>query len=143
MHKHAEEPPELEASPLVDATVAKGKPVAEQATSSSLVKSDSPAALRELLEKNLKWSQIIYEQNRKMNTKLMWAAIGSWLRLFVILVPFVLAVIFLPPFVRDFKDRYFHWLQSAQSGKATNVDELINLLPLNAAERDRVKAMLK
>lgn len=143
MHKHATEPPSPEDSKLEASQTAKGVPVTDQATSSGLVKSDSPAALRDLLEKNLKWSQIIYEQNRKINNKLLWSAIAGWTRVIILLIPFILAAIFLPPYVRDFKDRYFNWIEKAQSGKTTNSEDLINLLPLSASERERVKAMLQ
>ena len=61
---------------------------------------------KELMEKNLKWSQIIYEQNRKINHKLMWAAIFGWLRLLIILVPLALAVWYLPPLVKDVWKQY-------------------------------------
>lgn len=138
-HSKPELDKELEAPESQD-TVA-----SEQTMTSGLVKKDdTTATIKELLEKNLKWSQIIYEQNRKINHKLLWSTVANWLRLFIILVPFILAIIFLPSFIRNFKDRYFRWLEAtSQTGSASSVESLINLLPLNAAERDRVKAMLK
>ncbi|MBI2444254.1 MAG: hypothetical protein HYV42_03375 [Candidatus Magasanikbacteria bacterium] len=57
-------------------------------------------AVHDLLEKNLKWSQIIYEQNRKISRRLTWLAVGSWLRLLILLTPIILGLIFLPPLVR-------------------------------------------
>lgn len=148
MLKHASIPPksatEEEKDKNSESEDAKAAP-REQNTFSSLDESTSPAVLRDLLEKNLKWSQIIYEQNRKINHKLLWSAVANWLRLFVLLVPFILAIIFLPPYVRDFKDKYGRWLQAAESGKLTpsNINDLLNLLPVNSAERDRINAMLK
>jgi len=47
--------------------------------------------IKELLEKNLKWSQIIYEQNRRLNHKLIWATVAGWLRLLLIVAPLILA----------------------------------------------------
>lgn len=59
-----------------------------------------------LLEKNLKWSQIIYEQNRRINNKLLWAAIASWLRFLLIAVPLILAFLYLPPILRQVWSQY-------------------------------------
>src|SRR6266545_1099938 len=67
------------------------------------VKKDvSPEALRELLEKNLKWSQIIYEQTRKINSKLFWKTVWGWL-LFLIffVIPTALSIWYLPTLIRN------------------------------------------
>ena len=104
---------------------------------------DDSATVRELLEKNLKWSQIIYEQNRKINRKLLWAAIADWLRLSVLIVPFIFAILYLPPIVRNFEERYSQWLQAAGTPRnASNIQDLLNLLPLSNDQREQVKAMM-
>jgi len=66
----------------------------------------SADSVHELLEKNLKWSQIIYEQNRKINNKLVWTAVASWLKLLIILIPLIVAFFYLPPLVKDFIAKY-------------------------------------
>jgi hypothetical protein len=106
-------------------------------------KGDDLGTMRELLEKNLKWSQIIYEQNRKINNKLLWAAIADWIRLAFIIIPFVLAVLYLPPIVRNFEERYSQWLHAAGGApSASNISDLVNLLPLSNDQREQVKAMM-
>ncbi len=55
--------------------------------------------LRELLEKNIKWSQVIYHQNRKIQRRLTWMTIGSYLRLFLILLPLIVGVFFISDFL--------------------------------------------
>ncbi|MFA7653970.1 MAG: hypothetical protein WCX97_02915 [Candidatus Magasanikbacteria bacterium] len=102
----------------------------------------------ELLEKNLKWSQIIYEQNRKINRKMLWSSMVSWLYFIIIVAPIVLAVIFLPPIVKDTYDQYRSIL--GKSGSVTDkeytsatLNQIINLLPLDAAKEAQVKALLK
>ena len=97
-------------------------------------KSDS---VQELLEKNLKWSQIIYEQNRKINRKLTWAAIAGWLRLILILAPLVLALVFLPPILKDVWSKYSDVLGLVESSGVDKVDssklnELIKLFNLSS-----------
>jgi len=109
-----------------------------------------PAALRELLEKNLKWSQIIYEQNRKINRKLFWYDLSGWLRLIIILVPLALAVIFLPPILQNFWQKYGSVFQnpsnisnSAGVSGQSAIDQLLKLLPVNPAQQEQLKQILK
>lgn len=63
-------------------------------------------ALRELIEKNIKWSQVIYNQNRKIQRRLTWITIGNYLRLFVIIAPIILGIIFLPSMFEQFMEQY-------------------------------------
>ena len=99
----------------------------------------SPEALRELLEKNLKWSQIIYEQNRKINSKLFWTAFANWTRLVIMLAAFGAAAWFLPPIVASAIQRYNQILSdptsllkgmgSGGSAANTQVGDLCDFLP--------------
>ena len=110
----------------------------------------SPRALHELLEKNLKWSQIIYEQNRKINRKLFWNVVAGWLRLFIILIPIVLAIIFLSPIAKDFWQKYGELLSGnnglvdiKNGGSPSSVDQILKLLPMNPAQQEQLKQILK
>lgn len=62
--------------------------------------------LKTLIEKNIKWSQVIYNQNRKIQRRLSWIVFGSYLRLFLILVPVILGIIYLPPLIADAWTQY-------------------------------------
>ena len=104
-------------------------------------------SIKELLEKNLKWSQIIYEQNRKINHKLTWAAIASWLRLLLILIPLILAFLFLPSIVKDIWSRF-----DVVSGAATNMngsssdsslENLIKVFNLSPGQKEQIKGLIK
>jgi len=97
--------------------------------------------VKELLEKNLKWSQIIYEQNRKINHKLLWAAIASWLRLFIILVPLVLGVLLIPQLIRDYNCLIKG--QGCTEKSKASFENMINVLPLDAAQREELQKILK
>ncbi|MFA6424234.1 MAG: hypothetical protein WCV83_02880 [Candidatus Magasanikbacteria bacterium] len=104
---------------------------------------------KDLLEKNLKWSQIIYEQNRKINNKLMWTAVAGWVRVFLILVPLVVAAWFLPPLVKDLQDTYGSLLGGKTTSIApsslapSSIDQLLKILPLDPAKQEQLKALLK
>jgi hypothetical protein len=95
----------------------------------------SPAALRELLEKNLKWSQIIYEQNRKINSKLFWTAFANWVRLLLLIGSFAVAAWFLPPIIGNMIKQYQELTGSVSAVKSgANPDDLCKLLPQNMQE---------
>ncbi|MSU75804.1 MAG: hypothetical protein EXS55_04815 [Candidatus Magasanikbacteria bacterium] len=103
-------------------------------------------AIKELLEKNLKWSQIIYEQNRKINTKLLWMNIGSWFRVFIIIAPVILGVIFFPSLYRKFQDRYgalFSIPTNATKPSSSSVDEMLKVLSLTAEQKEQLRSILK
>lgn len=63
-------------------------------------------SLKELIEKNIKWSQVLYNQNRGIKRRLTMMVVGNYIRLFLILTPIILGIIFLPPFLSDIKEKY-------------------------------------
>ncbi len=126
--------------PQDSATVVSGK--------ESLKPPENETSLKELIEKNLKWSQIIYEQNRKLNGKLLWMAVSSWVKIFIILIPLVAAGIFLPPLFKNIWSQYGDWLgmssSDEQQTKSTNsMEGLIKMLNLDPAKQEQLKALLK
>ena len=107
------------------------------------IKDVSPLALRELLEKNLKWSQIIYEQNRRINRKLFWAAFANWLKLFLIAIPLILSIIFLPPLIKQYMSSYKDLLPGGGGSSASSsLQNLLEILPLSPQQQAQLKAML-
>lgn len=143
MLKHAAQPSQNSTAPN---TAAASSDISEKKESPIIAAKDtSPAAMRELLEKNLKWSQIIYEQNRKINNKLLWAAVASWLRFLIILVPLALALWYLPAILRELRTKYGLFLDAAAKGQLSpaSVNNLLDVLPVNSVERAQLKAMLQ
>ena len=110
----------------------------------------SPEALRELLEKNLKWSQIIYEQTRKINSKLFWKSVWGWVMFLIfVVVPTALSIWYLPSLLRGLESKYQPLLSLMGSGGATStvnnkgsVDEILKLLPVSDEQKANLKAML-
>lgn len=94
------------------------------------VESDEGAAtLKDLVEKNIKWSQVIYEQNRGIKRRLTWMLIGSYLRLLIIVVPIILAIIYLPPLIRDLFEQYagiINGVQNMSKGGELDIGGLID-----------------
>lgn len=110
-------------------------------------KEDGAGDIKELLEKNLKWSQIIYEQNRKINHKLMWAAIAGWLRLILILAPLVLAVLYLTPIIKDVWSKFGTITSIMGSGdtgtRGGSLDDLFKMFDLSPSQKEQIKGLLK
>ena len=119
-------------------------PAAEAAMPAVPAKDVSPEALRELIEKNLKWSQIIYEQNRKINSKLLWTAVANWLRLMLMIAVFGAAAWFLPPLVNNLISQYTA-IMADPIGAAKNgtVNEFIKNLPLSPEQQNQINNYLK
>ncbi|NCO05246.1 MAG: hypothetical protein GW939_03825 [Candidatus Magasanikbacteria bacterium] len=58
----------------------------------------------------------IYEQNKKIKHRLAWMVFGSYIRLFFIVVPLVLSIIFLPPLLKQFMGQYSSIFTSSDLG---------------------------
>lgn len=101
--------------------------------------------IKELLEKNLKWSQIIYEQNRKINNKLMWSTVAGWVRVFLILLPLLAAAWFLPDLIEKFQNIYndLMLIDTNSVGTPNSFDKLMQIIPLDPAKQEQLKALLK
>src|SRR3989339_1440859 len=68
--------------------------------------SQTHGELKDLIEKNIKWSQVIYNQNKKIKHRLTMMVVGNYLRLALIIAPIILAIIYLPPLFKQFFDQY-------------------------------------
>ena len=107
----------------------------------------SPQALRELMEKNLKWSQIIYEQNRRINSKLFWAAFASWFKIIIFIVLTGATLFLVSPLVRQMVGAYNSIVGGNSSWKlnnnptASSPDQLLHLLPITDAQREELKQL--
>lgn len=88
------------------------------------------ANLKELVEKNIKWSQVIYEQNKKIKHRMTLMVIGSYLRLAIILIPIVIAFIYLPPLLKDVVSQYQNILGGV-SGAPAELNDLLGQVSSN------------
>jgi len=85
--------------------------------------------LKSLIEKNIKWSQVIYTQNRRIGSRLTLMVIGSYIRLLLIVIPIVFAVIYLPPLVKDVWNQYGNLFQGTGSPiSSINVNDVLKQL---------------
>lgn len=102
-------------------------------------------ALQELVEKNIKWSQVIYEQTKKTNRRLTIMAIGSYLRLLLILVPLIFVLIYLPPYIKGLLNTYGSLLggTDANGNFMDSLDTIIKDYKGGGVNPDQIKTLLK
>lgn len=102
--------------------------------------------INELLTNNLKWSQIIYEQNRKINRKLFWASFFDYLKMALIVIPLVIGFFYLLPSMNNLLQTVGA-LSMTQDGtlnqQGVSLDALLNQLPFDQAKKEQLKALLR
>ncbi len=106
-----------------------------------------PLSVEDLLERNLKWSQIIYEQNRRLNRKVFLMSLLAWVRTIFIVAMSFLALIYLPPLLGKIS-RSVEGVLNAKKINQTEVSseslsQIIKLLSLDPAQEAEVRALLK
>jgi hypothetical protein len=114
-----------------------------------LSESESEAGgIRDLLEKNLKWSQIIYEQNRRISRRLLWQSILSWVKWLIIGAVIIWSTWYAWPIIQGLTNQYnsiMKQLQLAPGGKfdSASLDQIFKNLSLTPEQQEQLKAMTK
>ena len=57
--------------------------------------------LKNLMKQNLELTHEIEIQMRKVKNYLFWMKVWTWIKVALVLVPIVLAIIYLPPIIKD------------------------------------------
>lgn len=65
------------------------------------VETDKNDDLKDLLKENLAMTREIRAMVRHINVYVAWQRIFAWIKLFIIVIPIVIGVIYLPPIVAD------------------------------------------
>lgn len=126
----------------------------ENKTTEDLVsekKTEEPVTLEkinELLTNNLKWSQIIYEQNRKINRKLLWSSIFNYLKILIIIIPLVVGFFYLLPDINNLLRAadIFSGAGSSKEGAVSQeafLDNFLKQFPIDQAKQEQIKALLR
>ncbi|HRY36940.1 MAG TPA: hypothetical protein P5230_03650 [Candidatus Magasanikbacteria bacterium] len=118
---------------------------------SDKIRTENPVTLEklnELLTNNLKWSQIIYEQNRKINRKLFWSSFFDYLKVAVILIPIIIGFFYLLPGINNLLRAadVFAGVDVCKDGSAQQgafLDALLKQLPIDQAKKEQLKALLR
>ncbi len=62
--------------------------------------------LKNLLKESLEWSKKVYEQNNKIYKRLRLMLLGNYLKLLIIIIPIILGIIYLPPYLTEIWENY-------------------------------------
>jgi len=84
----------------------KSSSIKQESTKKHGAPQDELHELKILIKKNIQWSEVLYERQKKIQRKLTIMSLFGYLRLAVILIPLVLGIIYLPPLVTKFWDQY-------------------------------------
>ncbi len=114
-------------------------------------KTEEPVTLEkinELLTNNLKWSQIIYEQNRKINRKLLWSSIFNYLKILIIIIPLIVGFFYLLPGINNLLKAadIFSGAGSSKEGNVSQeafLDNFLKQFPIDQAKQEQIKALLR
>ncbi|KKQ27626.1 MAG: hypothetical protein US42_C0007G0017 [Candidatus Magasanikbacteria bacterium GW2011_GWC2_37_14] len=77
-------------------------------------------SIEEMLVKNLQWSQLIYEQNKKIKNRLTLMVITKYIWIVLIAVPTILGFIYLPTLLEQFTKQYSGLLNGITASNSVN-----------------------
>lgn len=103
--------------------------------------------VQEMLEKNLKWSQIIYEQNRRIIRRLTISAVAAWVKWFLIIAVLIWGAWYGWPIVKKVNQQYesivgqFQAVSTDKNDETSALQKILNLLNLNQQQTEQLKAM--
>lgn len=72
-------------------------------------------SLQSLIEENIAISEKIFKQNKKIIRHMRWQTAGGYLRLLLIVVPIILAAIYLPPILKPYMEQMRDLLETSGS----------------------------
>ena len=87
---------------------------------------------KKLLEENLKVSKEILENTKHIRSSMFWSKVWFYIKLVLVLIPFILAAIYLPPLIRQFGAGYSQLFGGSEQG--TILQQFKNLNPSNLSE---------
>jgi len=103
--------------------------------------------MQEMLEKNLKWSQIIYEQNRRIIRRLTLSAVVAWVKWLFIIAVLIWGAWYGWPIVKKVNQQYesivgqFQAVTTGKNDETSALQKILNLLNLNEQQAEQLKAM--
>lgn len=85
--------------------------------------------VKDLLKSNKELMERIYESTEKTRKYVLWLKISSWMRLSLIIIfivlPTVLAVIYLPPLLKDTAGQYQNLMKDLQTGNILKYQDIM------------------
>ena len=103
--------------------------------------------INELLTNNLKWSQIIYEQNRKINRKLFWYSFFNYLKFALIIIPLVIGLFYVLPSINSLFQTFDIFSGDSMNQKSSTeqnilIENFLEQMPLDQLKKEQIRALL-
>lgn len=103
------------------------------------MRTDTSLDIKELLEENIKLSKDILRSTEKTRKYMRWMQVMSFLRVLIIVIPLVLAILYIPPFLSSLSDTFgklyggeqfniLEQLKNPAGGANLNLDQIKKLL---------------
>lgn len=98
------------------------------------MRTDTSSDIRGLLEENIKISKQILASTEKTRKQMRWAQVWAFLRLLIILVPIILAILYIPPFLNKLSETF----GKLYGGEQFNILELLKGQGTGSAGTDAI-----
>jgi hypothetical protein len=85
------------------------------------MRTDTSSDIRDLLEENIKLSKQILVSTEKTRKQVRWTQIWSLIRLIIIIIPIILAILYIPPFLSKLSESF----GKLYGGEQFNILELL------------------
>ncbi|MFA5133197.1 MAG: hypothetical protein WC459_00075 [Patescibacteria group bacterium] len=102
------------------------------------MRTDTSLDVKELLEENIRLSKAILASSERTRKHMHWSEIISVLRLLIILVPIILAILYIPPFLVKFSDSF----SRLYGGEQFNILEYLKGGNTGSSELEQIKNFL-
>lgn len=101
------------------------------------VKKFKGATMEEMMEENLKLTREMHEMVKSIKSYVFWARIWGFLKIFLIIIPLIIGIMYLPPLLKNVTDQYKSLL-----GGAGDATDLLNSLDPSVLSGD-LKNLIK
>lgn len=78
----------------------------------AMEKPDENEDIKAMLAENQEMNKEILVYVKKINTYIGWQRIYGWVKFFIILIPIIIGVLYLPPFIRDAYQQLINLIKS-------------------------------
>ena len=82
-----------------------------------------------LLKENLETSQETLHAIRKIQRYMFWQRVLGWIYFFLIIGPIIVALIYLPPLLKDAMGKYQNFLLQLETGQTLSPEDLQKIVP--------------
>ncbi len=103
------------------------------------MRTDTSLDVKELLEENIRLSKAILASTEKTRKSMNWVKVMAFLRVLILVIPLILAILYLPPILNKLSDTFgnlyggeqfniINQLKNPSGGTGVNLDQIKKLI---------------